>query len=125
MSGAAPLPGLELPDDPPTPAPRGEGRVVRVLPDVPAVDRPFDYLLPPRMDSGVRVGTMVRVPFHHRRVAGWVMEVDVEPPDGVALLDAGADARQRNGAGMTAVDLAPDNGLMLVRIKHMLLPTSD
>jgi ankyrin repeat protein len=43
----------------------------------------------------------------------------------VALLDAGADARQRNGAGMTAVDLAPDNGLMLVRIKHMLLPTSD
>ena len=87
MSGAAPLPGLELPDDPPTPAPRGEGRVVRVLPDVPAVDRPFDYLLPPRMDSGVRVGTMVRVPFHHRRVAGWVMEVDVEPPEGVALLE--------------------------------------
>ncbi len=87
MSGAAPLPGLELPDDPPTPAPRGEGRVVRVLPDVPAVDRPFDYLLPPRMDVGVRVGTMVRVPFHHRRVAGWVVEVDVHPPDGVALLE--------------------------------------
>jgi len=87
VSGAAPLPGLELPDDPPTPAPRGEGRVVRVLPDVPAVDRPFDYLLPPRMDTGVRVGTMVRVPFHNRRVAGWVIEVDVEPPEGVQLLE--------------------------------------
>ena len=87
MSGDSPLPGLELPDDPPTPAPRGEGRVVRVLPDVPAVDRPFDYLLPPRIDAGVRVGTMVRVPFHNRRVAGWVVEVDVEPPEGVALLD--------------------------------------
>jgi len=54
---------------------------------VPAVDRPFDYLLPPRMDAGVRVGTIVRVPFNNRRVAGWVMEVDVEPPDGVALLE--------------------------------------
>ncbi len=87
MSGAAPLPGLETPDGPPGPAPRGDGRVVRVLPDVPAVDRPFDYLLPPRLDQAVRVGTMVRVPFHRRRVAGWVVEVDAEPPEGVRLLE--------------------------------------
>ena len=43
----------------------------------------------------------------------------------VALLEAGAEPRQRNQAGVTAVEVAPDNGLMLVRIKHLLLPTSD
>jgi primosomal protein N' (replication factor Y) (superfamily II helicase) len=35
----------------------------------------------------VRVGTRVRVPFHGRRVGAWVVETNVEPPDGVSLLD--------------------------------------
>jgi primosomal protein N' (replication factor Y) len=48
---------------------------------VPAIDKTFDYLAPP----DVRVGTMVRIPLHGRRVGGWVVEEDVEPPAGKAL----------------------------------------
>jgi primosomal protein N' (replication factor Y) len=56
---------------------------VRVVPDVPAVDKRFDYSVPDAMDADVRVGTLVRVALHGRRVGGWVVEDDVEPPDGV------------------------------------------
>lgn len=46
--------------------------VARVLPDVPAVDRAFDY----QCDSPLPVGTIVRVPFGGRRVRGWVLDPD-------------------------------------------------
>ncbi len=58
---------------------------MRVLPDVPALDRPFDYRLTGDASTIVRVGTQVRVPLHGRRVAGWVVALDVRPPDGVRL----------------------------------------
>lgn len=48
-------------------------RVVGVLPDVPAIDKVFDYLVPEAMDADVRVGTIVRVELHGRRVGGWVV----------------------------------------------------
>ncbi|MDQ2679102.1 MAG: primosomal protein N', partial [Actinomycetota bacterium] len=60
-------------------------RVVRVLPDVPAIDRQFDYLVPDDVGDQVRVGTMVRVPLHGRSVVGWVMATDVEPVPGLTL----------------------------------------
>jgi primosomal protein N' (replication factor Y) (superfamily II helicase) len=50
-----------------------------VLPDVPAIDKVFDYLVPPAMDADVRLGTIVRVPLHGRRVGGWVV---VDGPSG-------------------------------------------
>jgi primosomal protein N' (replication factor Y) len=53
-------------------------RVVRVAPDVTAVERVFDYLVPDELDARVRVGTIVRVPLHGRRVRGWVVEDDVD-----------------------------------------------
>jgi primosomal protein N' (replication factor Y) len=59
--------------------------VVRVLPDVPAIDRGFDYLLPESFGEQVRVGTMVRVPLAGRRVAGWVLELDPERDPGISL----------------------------------------
>ncbi|MGH9183696.1 MAG: hypothetical protein ACRDZ9_07835, partial [Acidimicrobiales bacterium] len=59
--------------------------VVRVLPDVPAVDRTFDYLVPEHLATEVEVGTMVRVELAGRRVGGWVVAAGVEPPPGVAL----------------------------------------
>lgn len=37
------------------------------------------------MADQVDVGAMVRVPFHGRRVAGWVLDPDSEPPPGVRL----------------------------------------
>ncbi len=79
--------------DPSNPDPtraRPQGRVVRVIPDVGAINREFDYLIPDswlvdaRADRVV-VGSMVRVVLHGRRVAGWVTAVDVEAPHGVKL----------------------------------------
>jgi primosomal protein N' (replication factor Y) (superfamily II helicase) len=63
------------------------GRIVRVLPDEPAIDRVFDYFVPPELPGAnlIRVGTEVRVALNGRRVGGWVVDVDVEPPAGVAL----------------------------------------
>ena len=66
-------------------------RAVRVLPDVPAIDKPFDYSIPQlwiedgRADQ-IKVGTMVRVPFSGRQVNGWVLEVDIQPEEGINLL---------------------------------------
>ncbi len=56
-----------------------------MLPDVAAIDKTFDYTVPAELDAAVRVGTIVRVPLHGRRVGGWVVADDVEPPPGVAL----------------------------------------
>ena len=67
------------------PAPAPAGRVVRVRPDQPAIAKTFDYLVPPSMDDQVRVGTLVRVALHGRRVGAWVVATDVEPPPGMAL----------------------------------------
>jgi primosomal protein N' (replication factor Y) len=53
--------------------------VCRVQPDLPAVARAFDYLVPEDVAGIVRVGTIVRVPLHGRRVRGWVVADDVEP----------------------------------------------
>jgi primosomal protein N' (replication factor Y) len=59
--------------------------VVRVLPDVPAIDKTFDYLVPDAVRDQVRVGDVVRIELHGRRVGGWVVAVGVDPPPGVAL----------------------------------------
>lgn len=59
--------------------------VVRVLPDVPAIDKTFDYLVPEPLRDQVRVGDVVRVELHGRRVGAWVVAVGVEPPPGVVL----------------------------------------
>jgi primosomal protein N' (replication factor Y) len=50
-------------------------RIVRVVPDLTAVDRAFDYTI----DADAPVGTIVRVPLHGRRVRGWIVAADVEP----------------------------------------------
>src|SRR5687767_8796778 len=60
-------------------------RVVGVLPDVPAIDKVFDYLVPPAMDPDVRVGTLVRIVLHGRRVGGWVVRDGAAAPEGRAL----------------------------------------
>ena len=81
-----------------------EPLVVRVLPDVPAIDKTFDYLVPDALRDQVRVGDVVRIELHGRRVGGWVMEVGVEPPAGVTL----RPLARRSGLGPTPdlLDLA-------------------
>ena len=80
--------GVAAPESRPRPKPQGrpQGRIVRVLPDVGAIRKEFDYVVPSRWADQVAVGTMVRIPLHGRRVAGWVTAVDVEAPEGVALV---------------------------------------
>lgn len=58
----------------------------RVLPDVPAIDRAFDYLVPPQWGSVIEPGTVVRVRLRGRRVRGWVTEIDVDPEAPIAEL---------------------------------------
>ncbi len=63
------------------------GRVVRVLPDEPGLNRTFDYLLPstlPGADS-VRLGSVVRFSLSGRLMRGWITGLDVEPAAEVAL----------------------------------------
>ncbi len=54
-------------------------RVCRVRPDVPALDKTFDYLVPEALAGAVTIGTIVRIPLAGRRVRGWVVDDDVEP----------------------------------------------
>ena len=59
-----------------------------MLPDVAAIDREFDYVVPAAWaDDGradrLAVGSMVRVDLAGRRVAGWVTALDVGPTAGV------------------------------------------
>lgn len=49
------------------------------------LDKVFDYVVPESLRGHVRLGTLVRVPLHGRRVGGWVVAVDVEAPPGVTL----------------------------------------
>src|SRR5438067_3707157 len=62
-------------------------RICRVAPDVTAVERVFDYLVPDALAPLVRVGAIVRVPLHGRRVRGWVVADGVTPDTGERLLE--------------------------------------
>lgn len=55
------------------------------MPDVAGIAKTFDYTVPAPWVGTVAVGSMVRVDLHGRRVAGWVVELGVDPPPGVQL----------------------------------------
>ncbi len=59
-------------------------RIVRVVPDVPAIRRRFDYSVPFPLAAEVGLGSRVRIDLHGRRVGGWVVEDDVGDTAGVA-----------------------------------------
>jgi primosomal protein N' (replication factor Y) len=58
---------------------REKSRCCRVQPDLLAVERAFDYLVPDELAAELAVGTIVRVPLHGRRVRGWVVADDITP----------------------------------------------
>lgn len=58
---------------------------MRVVTDVAALDKEFDYLVPETLTGTVDVGTMVRVVLSGRRVGAWVVATGVEPGAGMAL----------------------------------------
>ncbi|MHB1509679.1 MAG: primosomal protein N' family DNA-binding protein [Acidimicrobiales bacterium] len=61
-----------------------ESRVeVDVLPDVSGIDRTFHYAVPAALVPGLRVGSIVRVALHGRRVRGFVVALGTPAPPGV------------------------------------------
>ena len=64
----------------------GAPLIARVLPDVKGIDKSFDYLVPGAIQDQVRVGTMVRIDLHGRRVGGWITELTDQPIEGVRRL---------------------------------------
>ena len=59
-------------------------------PDVPAIDRELDYAVPDAWQADgrgaeLRVGSIVRMRLHGRRVRGWVTDLDPDPPPGIEL----------------------------------------
>ena len=79
-------------------------RICRVAPDLTAIERVFDYIVPDALASTVRVGAIVRVPLNRRRVRGWVVEDDVASQTHERLLDVIAVAS--DGPPPDVVDLA-------------------
>ncbi len=60
--------------------------IIRVVPDVAGLDgKSFDYLVPDHLRDQVRVGGIVRVALHGRRVRAWVTDVDVAPATDAVL----------------------------------------
>jgi primosomal protein N' (replication factor Y) len=59
--------------------------VASAVPLVPAwrLDRALDYLVPPRMEERVRVGSLVRIPLGRRNVRGVVVELGRRAPERV------------------------------------------
>ncbi|MEP6625720.1 MAG: hypothetical protein ABJC79_14830, partial [Acidimicrobiia bacterium] len=61
-------------------------RVVRIRPDLTAITREFDYEVPDALGGLVRVGSIVRIPLHGRKVRGWVVADPVVPDAAVGRL---------------------------------------
>jgi primosomal protein N' (replication factor Y) (superfamily II helicase) len=80
--------------------------IARVLPDVSGLDKHFDYRVPAAMAAQVRVGTMVRVQLHGRRVGGWVVRVG--PPSSDTPVERLLPIAKVSGEGPSAdlVELA-------------------
>jgi primosomal protein N' (replication factor Y) len=51
-----------------------EGRIARVVSEL-ALDKPFDYRIPPELDGLLRPGHLVQAPFRGRRMQGLVLEI--------------------------------------------------
>jgi primosomal protein N' (replication factor Y) len=56
--------------------------VATVVPDLTGLDKQFDYLVPPDLAADVRVGTIVRVELHGRRIGGWIASISPTASDG-------------------------------------------
>ena len=46
-----------------------------MLPDVTGLDKLFDYSIPHEISADIRIGTIVRVDLHGRRIGGWVVDL--------------------------------------------------
>jgi primosomal protein N' (replication factor Y) len=75
---------------------------VRVLPDRPGINKTFDYAVPDELRDRARLGSLVRVELHGRRVGGWIVDENVTPAADLAL----KPLRKVSSIGPTAEILA-------------------
>lgn len=80
--------------------------VARVVPDVSGLDKQFDYLVPAALEATLRVGDIVRVPLHGRRVRGWVVRLGAPSDDTPVDRLVELLARSSHGPAPDLVDLA-------------------
>lgn len=88
--GAETLPGFERPPVTRPEVPRPSGRLVAVQPDITAITQSFTYVVPEAWEADgraerVAVGSLVRIDFAGRRIAGWVTAVDVDYDSSVSV----------------------------------------
>ena len=77
--------------------------LVRVVPDVPAIHRRFDYSVPPDIGAEIGVGSRIRIDLHGRRVGAWVVEDQVTVTDGVSPKPLAASSGQGPPPSVVAV----------------------
>ena len=78
--------------------------VARVLPNVTGLDKEFDYRVPEDLGE-LRVGDLVRVDLHGRRIGGWVVALD--PTDALPIDDLKPIAKVTGrGPSSDLIDLA-------------------
>ena len=65
-------------------------KTVRVIPDLPAVSKEFDYTVPvdwieSGLASEITVGSLVRVQFRNRSIGAWVSQINPRTEAGIQL----------------------------------------
>lgn len=55
-------------------------KIIKVVVDLPLkkLNKEFDYLLPTKMESKIKIGQIVRVPFGRRKISAFVTQIDVQ-----------------------------------------------
>ena len=65
-------------------------KTVRVIPDLPAVSKEFDYMVPVNwIESGLAskltIGSLVRIQFRNRSIGAWVSQINPRTEAGIQL----------------------------------------
>ena len=65
-------------------------KTVRVIPDLPAVSKEFDYAVPidwieSGLASQLTVGSLVRIQFRNRSIGAWVSQINPMTEPGIQL----------------------------------------
>ncbi len=104
--------------------------IARVAVDVPvkAVDRLFDYAIPPSLEEVVEVGMRVVIPFGNREIMGYVIELDEGSllheslKEIIRLLDL--EPYLTSELISIARDIAKDSATIFIRVLESILPSA-
>jgi primosomal protein N' (replication factor Y) len=104
--------------------------IARVLVDVPAkaVDRLFDYLIPPVLETAIEVGMRVIVPFGNRELMGYALEIASTSDSGKELKPILRLLDMESYLTPELIDLAKkisiETTTVLIRVLETILPSA-